>query len=147
MLFASHPQLLSPVLQTVHRIISTFLIQQAGLERTEAHSGAVTLIQRFGSAANLNIHLHCLVLDGVYRVIEGVPVFHAVRAPAPKELRALLLRIIKGLMKLLTRKGFLIEEQGMSYLADSDPDLALGPLRAAACTYRIALGPRAGQKC
>jgi len=30
-------------------------------------TGAVTLIQRFGSAANLNIHLHCLVLDGVYR--------------------------------------------------------------------------------
>ena len=28
----------------------------------EADSGAVTLIQRFGSAANLNIHLHCLVL-------------------------------------------------------------------------------------
>ena len=27
--------------------------------------GAVTLIQRFGSTANLNIHLHCLVLDGV----------------------------------------------------------------------------------
>ena len=49
-------------------------------------------------------------------------------------------------MKLLTRKGFLIEEQGMSYLDDSDPDRALGPLRAAACTYRIALGPRAGQK-
>jgi hypothetical protein len=49
-------------------------------------------------------------------------------------------------MKFLTRKGFLIEEQGMSYLADTDPDLALGPLQAAACTYRIALGPRAGQK-
>ena len=49
-------------------------------------------------------------------------------------------------MKLLTRKGFLIEEQGMSYLDDSDPDRALGPLRAAACTYRIALGSRAGQK-
>jgi hypothetical protein len=49
-------------------------------------------------------------------------------------------------MKFLTRKGFLIEEQGMSYLADTDPDTALGPLRAAACTYRIALGPRAGQK-
>ncbi|MGH8606623.1 MAG: hypothetical protein ACREX9_04125, partial [Gammaproteobacteria bacterium] len=49
-------------------------------------------------------------------------------------------------MKLLTRKGFLIEEPGMSYLADSDPDLALAPLQAAACTYRIALGPRAGQK-
>jgi hypothetical protein len=50
----------------VHRIIATFLIKQAGLKRTEAATGAVTLIQRFGSAANLNIHLHCLVLDGVY---------------------------------------------------------------------------------
>jgi len=47
-------------------------------------------------------------------------------------------------MKFLTRKGFLIEDQGMSYLPDTDPDLALGPLRIAACTYRIALGPRAG---
>ena len=44
-------------------------------------SGAVTLIQRFGSAANLNSHLHCLVLDGVYRRTEGVPVFHEARAP------------------------------------------------------------------
>jgi hypothetical protein len=49
-------------------------------------------------------------------------------------------------MRFLTRKGFLIEEQGMTYLADTDPDTPLGPLRAAACTYRIALGPWAGQK-
>lgn len=32
-----------------------------------ANTGAVTLIQRLGSAANLNIHLHCVVLDGDYR--------------------------------------------------------------------------------
>ena len=55
-LFASHPQLLAPVLQIVHRVIATFLIRQAGLQRTEAKTGAVTLIQRFGSAANLNKH-------------------------------------------------------------------------------------------
>ncbi|MGH8480687.1 MAG: carboxylesterase family protein, partial [Gammaproteobacteria bacterium] len=36
----------------VHRVIATFLIQQAGLQRTEGHSGAVTLIQRFASAAH-----------------------------------------------------------------------------------------------
>ncbi len=45
---------------------------QAGLIRAQAHTGAVTLIQRFGSAANLNIHLHCLVLDGVYRLMVDV---------------------------------------------------------------------------
>jgi hypothetical protein len=145
-LFAAHPQLLSPVLQTVHRVISTFLIKQAGLQRTQAHTGAVTLIQRFGSAANLNIHLYCLVLDGVYRTIEGVPVFHEVRAPTAEQLQVLLTRIIKRVMTLLTGKGYLVEEQGMTYLAATSPDPALGPLQAAACTYRIALGPRAGQK-
>ena len=50
-------------------------------------------------------------------------------------------------MKFLTRKGFLIEEQGMSYLADTDPDTPLAPLRAAACTYRIAApgGPKSAE--
>jgi hypothetical protein len=49
-------------------------------------------------------------------------------------------------MTVLTRQGYLIEEQGMSYLADIDADNPLRPLQAASCTYRIALGPRAGQK-
>jgi hypothetical protein len=135
-LFAAHPEPLTPVLQIIHRVISTFLIQQAGLKRTEDDTSAVTLIQRFGSAANLNIHLHCLVLDGAYRTTEGVPVFHEVRAPTPGQLQTLLSRIIKRLMKFLTRKGYLIEEQGMTYLADTDPDTALAPLQAVACTYR-----------
>ena len=66
-LLAANPDLLSPLLQIIHHVIAAFLIKQSGLERCHAHTGAVTLIQRFGSAANLNIHLHCLVLDGVYR--------------------------------------------------------------------------------
>ncbi len=49
-------------------------------------------------------------------------------------------------MKFLMHKGFRIAEQGMTYLADPAPETALGPLQQAACTYRIALGPRAGQK-
>jgi len=68
-LFATHPHLLSPVLQVINRAIATFLIKQAGLTHAQAQTGAVTLIQRFGSATNLNIHLHCLMLDGVYRLL------------------------------------------------------------------------------
>ena len=30
-------------------------------------------------------------------------------------------------MKFLTRKGYLIEEQGMTYLTDTDLDPVLGP--------------------
>ena len=58
-LFAAHPELLTPVLRIIHRVIAGFLRKQAGLKRATAYTGAVTLIQRFGSAANLNIHLHC----------------------------------------------------------------------------------------
>ena len=70
-LFAAHPELLTPVLRIIHRVIARLLLKQAGVKRTAADTGAVTLIQRFGSAANLNIHLHCLVVDGVYRNTEG----------------------------------------------------------------------------
>jgi hypothetical protein len=48
-LLAAHPHLLSPVLQVINRALATFLIKQAGLKRAEAQTGAVTLIQRFGS--------------------------------------------------------------------------------------------------
>jgi hypothetical protein len=138
-LFAAHPDLLSPVLQCIHRVVAAFLIKQSGLKRGQAHTGAVTLIQRFGSAANLNIHLHCLVLDGVYRSNQGEPVFHEVRAPSMDELQALLSRIMQRILRFLTRTGYLIEEQGMTYLAEVDPDSPLTPLQGAACTYRIAL--------
>ncbi|MCW4188055.1 MAG: helix-turn-helix domain-containing protein [Candidatus Thiodiazotropha lotti] len=47
------------------------LIQKAGFTRKTAQTGAVTLIQRFGSALNLNVHFHfhfhfhILFLDGI----------------------------------------------------------------------------------
>ena len=55
-LLAAHPRLLPPILQVIHRAIPTFLINQAGLKRSAAQTGATPLIQCFGSAANLNIH-------------------------------------------------------------------------------------------
>ena len=76
-------------------------------------------------------------LDGVYRRTGGEPVFQEVRVPSRDELAGLLDRIIARLMKMLTRQG---------YLADMDTDNLLASLQAAACSYRIALGPRAGQK-
>ncbi len=98
-LFATQPHLL-PVLQVIHRALSTFVIHQAGLTHAQAQTGAITLIQRFGSAANLNIHLHCLMLDGVYRLTGGVPIFQAVPAPTSEQLQALLTRIITRLLKV-----------------------------------------------
>ncbi len=152
-LFAVHPELLTPVLRVIHRAINTHLIQQAGIERKDAATGAITLIQRFGSAANLNTHLHALVLDGVYQTsADSAPVFHPTAAPSIQQLQTLLGKIINRIMKLLIRLKCLIEEDGTTYLARtddinvSDPDNVLAPLQAASTTYRIAMGPRAGRK-
>ncbi len=67
-----------------------------------------------------------------------------------KKLAALLDKIITRILRLLTRLGHLVEEEGVTYVADAhgniDPDNLLAPLQAASCTYRIAYGPRAGRK-
>ena len=91
------------------------------------------------------------MLDGVYRCdADGMPTFVEVGAPTNDELHALLQTVITRLMKMLTRRGVPVEEMGQSYLAepdaDSDEARTLRPLQAAAITYRIAFGPRAGQK-
>ena len=113
LLLAAQPKLVTPVLQVVHRVITRHLLGQAGLKADETDSGAVTLIQRFGSAANLNIHLHCLVLDGVYRRgIDGAPKFVEVPEPTDEALQSLSHKIITRLMGLLTRRGVLVEDEG-----------------------------------
>ncbi len=62
------------------------------------------------------------------------------------EFEAFLDKLIAPLMRMLTGLGYLVEEQGVSYLADIDAHNPLRSLQGASCTYRIALGPRAGQK-
>jgi hypothetical protein len=151
-LLAAQPELVTPVLQVVQRVLTRHLLDSAQLKADEGYGGAATLIQRFGSAANLNIHLHGLLLDGVYRCgADGVPEFVEVGSPTDdEEVHALLQAIITRPMNMLTRRGVLVEDMGQTYLAE--PDAAgdeartLRPPQAAAVTYRIAFGPRAGQK-
>jgi ribosomal protein S27E len=64
-LFAVNPAVMGQVLGIVTRAIASHLISAAGYHHDTAQTGAVTLIQRFGSALNLNIHFHMLFLDGV----------------------------------------------------------------------------------
>ncbi len=59
-LFASKHGAIGPVLGIVHRTIARWLADQAGGKCARAQCRAVTLIQRFGSALNLNVHFHML---------------------------------------------------------------------------------------
>jgi ribosomal protein S27E len=51
-LFATDPAAMSEALAVVFRSINGFMIRKAKLTRAQAQCGAVTLIQRFGSALN-----------------------------------------------------------------------------------------------
>jgi hypothetical protein len=53
--FASNPKVMSGALAIVYRTIATHLGHKSGFANPLAQTGAVTLIQRFGSALNLNI--------------------------------------------------------------------------------------------
>ena len=86
-LLASQPDVMARVLAIVHRAIATHLTHKAGYTKISAQTGAVTLIQRFGGALNLNIHFHMLFLDGVY-CRHGMR-FHRVKAPSGSELTRL----------------------------------------------------------
>ena len=56
-LFAQFPDVMGKALAIITRVISGHLIKKSGGTRRTAKAGAVTFIQRFGSALNLNIHL------------------------------------------------------------------------------------------
>jgi ribosomal protein S27E len=147
-LFAAYPELMSKVLSIVTRALSTHLAHQAGFKKKEAFTGAVTLIQRFGSALNLNIHFHMLFLDGVY-VSDGAGnlAFRCNKAPTVEQLTALLHTISQRVASFLERRGLLERDEGNSYLTldglDEDP---MQDIHSHSVTYRIAMGPQRGRK-
>ena len=55
---------------------------------------------------------------GIYRRSAGEPVFQEARVPTSVELHGVLDKIITRLMKIHTRQGYLLEEQGMTCLAE-----------------------------
>ena len=145
-LFAARPEVLNNVLAVVQRGISTFIVRQAGLQVSSgARTGAVTLIQRFGSALNLNIHLHMLFVDGAYSFSGRGAAFHRARRPTDTELAQLLDALCQRIVRVLERRGLLIADPVDPYL-DLEPGSGLDQIQAASIAYRIAIGPHAGRK-
>lgn len=112
-----------------------------------AHAGAVTFVQRFGDALNLNMHFHVLALDGVFDADDpGEIQFVSLDPPSGTEI----LRVARGFARRLAR---LMERRGLgaeSHADDADPLLRDQPLMAELCGAsvrgRVATGPRAGQR-
>jgi len=151
-LFASNPKAMTGVLGIVYRAISTHLTHKAGLKKPLAQTGAVTLIQHFGGALNLNIHFHMIFLDGVYiGGSSGLPLrFQRIKAPNRVELTRLTHTIAQRVGRYLDRQDLIERDAGNIFLtqdtvdaSDEDPT---NQLLGSSITYRIAVGPQQGRK-
>jgi len=104
--------------------------------------GAITFIQRFGSALNLNIHFHTLALDGVYTYTLGqgqAPRFLPLPPPSANEIARVLAGTARRIQRLLEARA----EDDADALARDAPLMAL--LAAASLRTRIATGAHRGE--
>src|SRR5438128_11370077 len=126
---AGSQDLTATVHTIIRRTIGQYYVNQAvqrGHERATVHPGSVTFLQRFGSALNVNLHFHCVFIEGVYldRTDEGrKPRFLAGEPPTDTDIAAVVQKISHRVIRTLRRLGYL--EAGL------EPPVATGydPLR------------------
>jgi hypothetical protein len=146
---ARSKELLATVCKKVVKCINQHLQRESGIP--DGQPGAVVFVQRFGSAANLNVHLHIVAIDGVYELKStGRLKFYNARAPSEESTTTLAESIVKGINNYLIKKGRLEEHEGVAVLGDTgglfDEEESLHlPAQAASVSHRIAFGPNAGK--
>jgi hypothetical protein len=79
-LFASNSRAMTGVLSIVYRAIATHLSQKAGLTKPATQTGAITLIQHFGSALLTDEH-RAMAVRAFFRAFSSVRAFSAFSLP------------------------------------------------------------------
>ena len=146
-LFSCHPELAKGALHVVLRaIFGWYRSRGQALGIPDGKTGSISVFQRFGSALNLNLHVHSLVLDGVYArdAKTGLLRFHALAPPSQEDMEELVSTIAKRVERWLERKGHGSHREDTPM--EEDPNDAQILLKAASMEGRAALGRRAGRK-
>jgi putative transposase len=110
---------------------------QLGLKSVrDAHTGAVTVVQREDSALRLNVHFHSLLLDGVYvrNPATRKLVFHALPPPTAEEVEDVARRTAVRTKKTLEKHGRSLD------LGEDDDGLGITEPALAACYSAAAAG-------
>ena len=108
---------------------------RVGTSQREGQTWSITVVQRFGSALNLNLHFHCLLLDGVY--VEdratGRVCWHRSRRWTTEDVEGLVVRIAERAEAWLARRGY-----GTGAVDEEGEDDALSLIQSASVAGRSA---------
>jgi hypothetical protein len=137
-------------------VLAVFVRAVLGFERRRAQrrgapggvGGAVTGIQRFGSALNTNVHFHTVAVQGVF-VEQADGTLRFVPAPAPTDLEVarLLAAVRRRIVRLVARHGTDLEDASHENEPEDERLFecpAYAAIQGAAVLGRVATGPRAG---
>ena len=106
-----------------------------------AHGFLRVLCQSCGSSLNLNVHLHTILVDGVYQIgPNGDPVFRRVPPPSDEEVA----HIVETVHRKITAK--LAATDGFEVGTTNQDGPLLAALANASVAGLIATGPRAGSR-
>jgi hypothetical protein len=143
-LLARDADLLREVVETMRSEVTRWLRRHGvrGLDGREGEPGSVSVIQRFGSTLALNVHMHMLLLDGLFVADgRGAPVWRRARRWRQMEVDGLVVRVAAEVERLLARRG-----HGPNDPLEVDPDDALADLQEAAVAGRSASSNRRAQR-
>lgn len=137
-LLARRPELACGVHAVAMRRIERWYAEQAGAPGGQ--TGSVSVQQRFGSALNLNLHFHCVFLDGVYtRGADGRLSFRKV-TPHTSDVERLVVAVAEACEAWLASQGYGADDE-----VAGEEDDAQAVLQQASLLGMAALGPRAGK--
>jgi hypothetical protein len=134
---AYSPDLTTAVLRCFIAAIRSDLCRRARKRkiRGELETGAMTVIERFGTSLALNVHFHSLAVDGVWaRQADGNLLFHLLPAPTDEDVARIARAVCRKVERLLARKK--TRDDGQTSLLDELANTSVQGL--------VATGPRRG---
>ena len=105
---AADPAMLNVVSRVLWEEMRRWYRATSGLttgDGVRVEAGAITFVQRFGGALNLNVHFHVVAADGAWRCLTdgSTPVFVPVRAPTRDDLAGVVARVVARVAKAFAR--------------------------------------------
>ncbi len=97
----------------IKRIHGIYIKKACSAGIKEPTPGSISFTQRWGSALNLNPHMHVLCLDGVYALVQGKAHFLRLRPITDEETAILITQVSQDVISYLRKRAYL--KRGVSF--------------------------------